>query len=403
MTLHWLDRLAPWAASPAGFRKGLTLAALALAAMSLSACSLIPGMKLDAPQRVKVGATEQASGGSDYPIQPITGEFVQKINQRRRVPASEASQRRKAPRDYQYRVGRGDVLSIIVWNHPELTNPFGEGADAQTSGRLVHQNGTLFFPFVGPIEAAGKTTQQIQDELAAGLKSYVQQPQVNVRVQEFRSKRAYVTGEVRQPGPQAITDTPLTVLDAISAAGGFTRETSGEDSIGADARRALLTRDGRTVPINLLELYETGVGDRVLQDGDILHVPDDSDNKVFVMGQVRQQSTVAMHEGELTLAEALAGAKGIDLQTADTERIYVIRGVPKAGDDGDPAELEPRIFRLDARDPTSLLLADSFPMQPRDVVFVSAPGIIRWNRVLEQIMPSIRAGYRIRAIESGFE
>lgn len=368
---------------------------LLLLAMSLlTGCSIIPGIQVDADGR--------SASGQEYEIRPIDGQLVEEISRGAEARLQPEREDAAGAEDYDYRVGPGDVLSVVVWNHPELTNPFGEGAAAQQSGRLVHQDGTLFFPYVGPVEAAGKTTQQIQDQLVEGLRPYVQQPQVNVRVQEFRSKQVYVTGKVREPGPLPITDQPLTVLDALSGVGGF-NEGGESGGFGANARRAILTRDGETVAIDLRTLYQNGRGNRVLQDGDILHVPDASDNKVFVLGQVQQQSTVPLHNGELTLAEALAGADGIDLNTADTERIYVIRGVPANDEDGETTRLEPRIYRLDARDATALLLADSFPMQPRDVVYVPAPGIVRWNRVLEQIMPSVQAGYRLRVIEEGFD
>jgi polysaccharide export outer membrane protein len=369
----------------------LRAVAVVLAGLVLAGCSVIPGQKVD------VDGGTGASG--DYEVMPIDGELVERMASAR-AERDERGEPVETPSDYEYRVGAGDVLSIVVWNHPELTNPFGDAVDAASSGRLVRPDGTLFFPYVGPIDAAGRTLEEIQERLAAGLQSYVQRPQVNVRVRDYRSKQAYVTGEVRQPGTMPITDRPLTVLDAISRAGGFQQHTPNRNPYGANARRALLTRDGETTPIDLRTLYRTGEGNRVLRDGDILHVPDDSDNKVFVLGEVVNQTSVRLHNGELTLAEAVAGAEGINLSTANTEQIYVIRGVPVESEDG--PRIEPRIYQLDASDATALLMADAFPMRPRDVVFVSTAEIVRWNRVMQQIAPTINAAFQIERLESGF-
>jgi polysaccharide export outer membrane protein len=87
-----------------------------------------------------------------------------------------------------------------------------------------------------------------------------------------------------------------------------------------------------------------------------------------------------MHKRRLTLADALGDAEGVDLATANTGAIYVIRGNFDA----------PRIFRLDASSPDALLLATQFELEPRDVVFVSTTDVVRWNRTISQIAPTVQ-------------
>ena len=358
----------------------------------LGGCSAIPGMRV-----------ESSTPTGDYPVHTIDGTLVEKMARQGRDETRAAGGAGADTPDYEYRVGPGDVLSIVVWNHPELTNPYGQAEPGTAAGgRLVRADGTIFFPYVGEVRAQGLTVQQIQQRLQKGLRPYVKEPQVNVRVQDYRSKQVYVTGEVRKPGTLPLTDRPTTVLDALSASGGFTQRIPNQNPYGANERRALLTRGNRTVAINLQQLYRTGRGNRVLHDGDILYVPDDSDNKVFVLGEVNKQTTVPLHNGELTLAEAIAGADGVDLSKANTEQIYVIRGVPEDGADGQGPRIVPKIYRLDASNATALLLADAFPMHPRDVVLVSTTEIVRWNRVMQQILPTIQAGYQLRVIDRGF-
>ena len=93
--------------------------------------------------------------------------------------------------------------------------------------------------------------------------------------------------------------------------------------------------------------------------------------------------------GSQGLAEALSGAEGMNLSTADTRGIYVIRAVPTLLADGSPGAVQADIYQLDLRDASALVLADAFQLQPRDLVYVSSSSLVRWNRVVQQILPTI--------------
>ena len=104
----------------------------------------------------------------------------------------------------------------------------------------------------------------------------------------------------------------------------------------------------------------------MLKHGDIVNVLDRSQQKVFVMGEVRTPRSVEIINGELTLAGALGESGGFNQVSANSGAIYVVRGTNKD---------KPEIFHLDARYATGLLLAERFNMQAQDVVFVDAAGI----------------------------
>ena len=91
------------------------------------------------------------------------------------------------------------MLQIIVWDHPELTIPAGQFRDAETSGQQVGEDGYLFYPYVGMVKAAGMNVAALRDTLTERLSKYIQNPQLDVRVVGFRSKRVYVVGEVNSP------------------------------------------------------------------------------------------------------------------------------------------------------------------------------------------------------------
>jgi len=280
----------------------------------------------------------------------------------------------------QYRVGPRDVLTITVWGHPELTIPAGEFRTAEAAGNVVGEDGTIFYPFAGVVQAAGKTVEEIREELIQKLSKYIEEVQLDVRVAAYRSQRTYIVGEVAQPGIQLVQDIPLTVLEAINRAGGVTAE--------ADLRNITLTRDDKSYSINLLSLYEGGDTSQnvLLQHGDVLNVPDNNLNKVFVLGEttlgrgfgVRPRSLI-MNKSRMTLTEALSDGGGLDQLSSDAARVFVFRsGLGKS-----------EIYHLNAKSPDAFILADRFPMQPRDVVFVDrAPGI-RWNQIIGQIQPTV--------------
>ena len=281
----------------------------------------------------------------------------------------------------QYRVGARDILNITVWGHPELTIPAGEFRSPAVAGNVVGEDGTFFYPFAGVVKAEDRTVEEIRAELTKKLSRFIENVQLDVRVAEYRSRRVYVVGEVSKPGVYLVRDIPLSVLEAINGAGGVTSD--------ADLRNITLTRNDKTYSINLLSLYEGGnISQNVLlEQGDVLNVPDNAFNKVFVLGEtmfgrgfgVRPRSII-MNKARMTLTEALAEGGGLDQETSDAARIFVFRS--NLG--------KSEIFHLDAKSPDALILADRFPMQPRDVIFVDRVEGLRWNQIIAQVAPTVQ-------------
>ena len=96
---------------------------------------------------------------------------------------------------------------------------------------------------------------------------YIEKPQIDVNVAAFRSNKVFITGEVKEPGNLPVTNIPMTLLDAINQAGGFTEK--------ADWNRVTLHRDGKNESLSMRELLQHGVmtENRLLLPGDIAHVP----------------------------------------------------------------------------------------------------------------------------------
>jgi polysaccharide export outer membrane protein len=111
--------------------------------------------------------------------------------------------------DGAYVIGDDDVLSISVWNEPNLTKVVP-----------VRSDGKISLPLAGDVQAAGRTPAQLAEDLTAALRGFITDPQVTVIVQEIKSRNFNILGQVTKPGSYPLT-TDTTVVDAIALAGGF--------------------------------------------------------------------------------------------------------------------------------------------------------------------------------------
>jgi polysaccharide biosynthesis/export protein len=369
----------------------LRLCALFLALLLAQGCAVVtaPGFDYaDARQRTSVTLGQYVPADPTNPPQgvviPITPALVQ-AQMNAQSPAIPPDVQALFAQPKPYTIGPSDVIGIIVYDHPELL-PNSGTVIAQTSdptgvsaapGFIVGADGQVFFPYIGRVKVAGLTETEAAELLMKRLERYIRNPQVTVRIQSFRSRRAYLEGEFGRPGTQVITDIPMTLLEAINRAGGI--NPSGDRSF------VTVTRDNRTTVINLMQLQEMGVNPNriLLQNGDLVTARNRDESKVYVLGEIAKPSALQMHNGRLSLNEALGDAGGPNLLTANTAQIYVIRNTANGG--------SPAVFHLNASAPSALALADTFALQPRDVVYIDPVPLVNWNRIISLVLPSAQA------------
>ncbi|OHB34490.1 MAG: hypothetical protein A2Y08_02890 [Planctomycetes bacterium GWA2_40_7] len=158
-----------------------------------------------------------------------------------------------------YKVGVDDVLDIAVLQPEQMALTV-----------IVSPDGSITFPYIGKVEVKGRTAAQIQDEIQTRLADgYLKYPVVSVAVKESRSKKFYVYGEVLKPGTYFLEDN-MTVLKAISTAGGFTK-------YGSSSRvKVLRPKSGAAgydmIKVDMKLIINGLAEDTLLKPGDIVQV-----------------------------------------------------------------------------------------------------------------------------------
>lgn len=376
----------------------------------LSACIIVPGSNIDPGEFGSENAnnswleSREPAQGTWFPsfrreqpdtpadaqaaqqlvdIIPITPEVVagqQVALAATQIQASLPSNVQREIDNYEYHVDKGDMVHITVYDHPELTNPSGSNNNnIQNSGIIVENDGTIYYPYIGKVQVAGLTVDEIRERIATPLSQYIASPQVSVRVIGYNAKRAYITGQVNEPGPQPITNVPMTILDAIARAGGL--------SDNANWHEVLLSRNGQDIRVSVYEMLNNGrLGQNMLlQHGDVLHVPVVGQRQVYVLGELNRVNTLPVGNITMSLTEALTRSGGLNQITSNAEGIFVIR--PQAPGSGKVATL----YQLNVRNAIAFAVGAQFMLQPSDIVYVTTAPVTRWNRVISQIIPSLNA------------
>ncbi len=326
---------------------------------------------------------------SKVKISIIDSALIARLNDSQQAYSPAKKYRPINTADYDYVLGIGDVLSIGVWDHPELTIPAAVQRTAEFDGFRIQADGTITYAYAANVKAAGRTIKELHWLLRQKLGKVIENPQLDLKVVAFRSQRVYVTGEVKSPGVFPITEIPLTLIDAINQAGGLSER--------ADWRTITFTSGEKTETIRLDDFYTKGdlSQNRLLKHGDIIHVNRSDNQKVFVLGDVNKAGSIEINRYGLSLAEALSDVGGLNERTANANGIFVLRKRPE-----NEAGIIADVYQLYAQNVVALVLADQFKLQPRDIIYVTTAPIARWNRLISQLVPTVQALENISTIKT---
>ena len=220
-----------------------------------------------------------------------------------------------------YVIGPEDVLTITSFDQEDLSGKYQVDAD-----------GTFSFPLIGRVNAGGRTLRELQADIVKRLKDgYFKDPQVGIAIEQYRSQKVHIVGEVRTPGSYSLTG-DMNLMEALARAGSATPSASGDVLIvRAKTRRAAdkptLPGAGEDVDVTTIELKALQSGraaqNFALRDGDTIVVP--RAESVYVFGQVRTPGAYPIQK-DTTVLQALSLAGGVTDRGA-TGRIKIVRMV----------------------------------------------------------------------------
>ena len=207
----------------------------------------------------------------------------------------------------EYRIGPGDVLNITVYDNDDLETMVRVGAD-----------GKIIFPLLGQVEVKDLSISQVSDKITQLLADgYLVNPQVNVFVKEFRSKKVVVLGRVRSPGLVELSG-PISFLELVSKAGGLEKDAGDTATI----KRKKEDQD-TVIVVDLLSLLEGGdlTQNVPIQDGDTVVIA--KSGMCYVTGEVEEPGSYPCGDGS-TVLKLIALANGFTGKAAES-KVRIVR------------------------------------------------------------------------------
>jgi polysaccharide export outer membrane protein len=221
-----------------------------------------------------------------------------------------------------YVIGPQDVLTITVFNEQDLSNNY-----------RVDEDGMVTFPLIGRVAAGGLTLGAFEEKLKTQLSNgYLKSPSVRVEVNQYKSQRIFIVGEVRSPGSITMTGATMSLIEALALAGSPMASASNELIVvhptkpGQHGAATLPGDDSKaeTRRVNIKDLQVGKAGqDVVLRDGDTIFVP--KAQTFYITGQVKNPGQYVLDPG-MTVTQAIALAGGLT-DRGSNRRIKVVRVV----------------------------------------------------------------------------
>lgn len=331
---------------------------------SLSACTTLPSSGPTAGQIVK--AQKGPGNQIGYTIVDVTAETIAAAEQKEDTGllALDAlgAQARVEPADM---IRPGDQLSVSIYEVGVSlfgsATPVGNSqapvasptANAQRVTVQVDEQGQIYIPYVGPIQAAGRLAADVQHEIQRRMRPMSQSPDVVIAVVDSVETVAYLTGAIAKPGRYRLSAAREKLIDLIALGGGPSL-----DPADAEVR---LVRGDRVAVAKLADIRAEAAGNLVLLPGDRIEIVRNP-RSFSVFGASDRVSQISFGGPNVSLTEAVARAGGPSDARANPAAVFVFRW---------EAANKPTIYRLDMKNPQSYFLSQRFAVRDKDVLYFS--------------------------------
>jgi len=325
-----------------------------------------------------------------------------------------------------YIIGVGDVLTLNMQLKESLGDVLNGLVESQSSQRgfRVQDDGAVSIPDIGRVVIGGLTLNEAESTVYQHLLAAGVSPSFSIEITEFNSQKISVSGSVKSPGVLPLTLQPLYLDEAIYESGGFgisdasfiivrlyrngsIYQIFGPELYNQSNANRILLKDGDTIIVDVTDKYDRILGLREQAEARKLDQIETQTRikannassllsrmqygsipreYVYIIGEVFQQSRYTLpFEHNAYLADALVESSGgVSSLTGNPKQIYVLRGA------ADLKNFAPiTALHLDTTNAANFLLATRLELRPKDVVFVGTQPITNWNRMIQQILPSL--------------
>ena len=338
----------------------------------------VAGKALCFAEEEEARLTRLAPQGASHPMPPVLSPAAE--------PATGASRgvpvvvrTGPAPATPDFVLGPGDELKMTVWGYPELSEQV-----------IILPDGTVSYPLIGSLKAAGLTTRELATTISRALEAQIHSPNVSLVVSQMRSRQFSVVGDVERAGTFPLWNDQVTVLEAVAQAGGLKSTALAQDT--AVLRVSAQGHARQVISASLAMALEDGDSKAflTLQPGDVVYVPSQSDRrKVCVLGEVAAPGLYALTP-KMTVVEGLTAA-GWAKPSGVLRNVMVVRRSETG---------EQEFFKLDAqRIITKQDWTQDLPLKPGDIVYVPEHLIAKIGEFVSffssQVEPAAHAYLRV--------
>ncbi|MFD2738312.1 polysaccharide biosynthesis/export family protein [Sulfitobacter aestuarii] len=341
-------------------------------ALTLGACSSLP--RGAAVEREILRGADDAD--ADFAVYPVTRAFLPSVREWPGNGGADHAWIGRSQGSNAQIIRSGDTLNLAIWDSSEnslLTAP--EQRMAQLSGVRVSESGSIFVPYVGRLNVAGRTPDSARSLIQRRLEAIVPSAQVQLAMAEGRGNSVDLVGGVTAPGNIVMPDNNFTVLAAISAGGGV------RDSL--QNPQVKLVRGSQIYTTSVERLYENPSLDTRLRGGDKVIV--EADRRYFLsLGAAGSEAQFPFNRDEVSALDALAIIGGVNEGRADPQGILILREYPASA--VRPGIRGPRqqrvVFTLDLTTSDGLFSARNFLIQSGDLVLATESPVTSARTIL---------------------
>lgn len=348
-----------------------------LGLLILGSCAALPNV---GPTRSGIGASSVENGGQTHIV-----ETTPKLAKSMKVQTSYGfpSAFFGSSKGGYENINAGDIINITVWENSD------EGVFATLGNRVtslspmrVPESGKIFVPYVGELQAAGRTTEQLRKEITAELEQQTPFPQVEIQRETGQKGGVLIFGETGRGGLFPLNEGNLDLASMLAS--------SGAGASDPQSTRLTVTRGSTSGTILMQDLYDNPRNNIALRANDRITM--EADRRFYrMLGQGGTQNLVKFTRAEISLLDAISENGGLSPVTADATGVFVFRTVS--------AEEANRLFAAPGRynspqrfafvvnmlEADGLFTAEDFQIRAKDTIYITEAPLVTWNRVISSV------------------